>query len=622
MKFLLIALVPIALFAQQRDAVVVPVGTAQLSGVVVTAGVQAQPLRRAIVSITSDQLPAPRSVITDDGGRFSFEKLPAGAYSVTAKKAAYLTAEYGSTKPGRAGAQVDIKAGEKRAVTLSMFRGAAIAGTLRNPNGTPLAGVSVMALNTRTIGRRAGMAVEEPIFTNDRGEYRMYGLMPGEYVVAALPVVGGTGEIGARPAADMDALLAAMTQRQKPSAAAPAAQRPPALQEPRVTGYAPIYFPGTPYFTDAERIRVAPGDDRNTIGFEVPRVPVATIEGIVSGDVPNIQTTIMSLVPEVMEVRIGVFTPGAVSMTYVPPNENGEFKFGNVPPGKYRIMARGQKAATDAPAPPPSAAAGGGARGRGGAAGPGGNGDFVYAVADIEVRGQDIKGVGLALQPGGSIAGRLVFESGGAPVPTDFSRVRIGVESTTAMAAYITQAMRLGDSISGEPMAGVRADGTFRIANLGPTNYTLTSALPPDLARVWKLRSAIIDGRDLLDAGFMGMNIDARDVVVTLSDKKTEINGSLVSGNGQPAVDYFVVALSTDRSYWRFGSRRLMSARPSTAGRFAFSDLPAGDYFIAAVTDLDPLEWQDAGFLEQLAPAAVRVKLAEGETRTQDLRIK
>jgi hypothetical protein len=118
------------------------------------------------------------------------------------------------------------------------------------------------------------------------------------------------------------------------------------------------------------------------------------------------------------------------------------------------------------------------------------------------------------------------------------------------------------------------------------------------------------------------MSTNLRDVKVTLSDKKTQIAGSLQSVSGMPTNEYFVVAFSTDRANWQLGSRRSLSARPATDGSFVFGDLPAGEYFIAALSDLDPLEWQDAAFLAQVAPTAIKISLAEGEKKRQDLRVK
>jgi hypothetical protein len=61
--------------------------------------------------------------------------------------------------------------------------------------------------------------------------------------------------------------------------------------------------------------------------------------------------------------------------------------------------------------------------------------------------------------------------------------------------------------------------------------------------------------------------------------------------------------------------------RPGTDGKFTVRNLPAGSYSIVAVTDVEPGEWYDPEFLSQLASAAMRVTLSEGEKKTQDIRI-
>ena len=54
---------------QQRDVRPVPTGTGEISGIV-WSGTPRQPVRRAVVTISSADLPDARSVITDDAGRF------------------------------------------------------------------------------------------------------------------------------------------------------------------------------------------------------------------------------------------------------------------------------------------------------------------------------------------------------------------------------------------------------------------------------------------------------------------------------------------------------------------------------------------------------------------------
>lgn len=602
----------LAALAQQRDVPVAVAGAAQIAGRVMSADAPPMPVRRAIVSIAGDGLESARAAITEDDGRFTFTALPAGSYSISAKKAAWLPAESGASRPGRPGSRIALAAGEKRTVSVTMFRGAAVSGILRHPSGGPLAGVNVYALPARAL-RDGDRGQSEAVQTNDRGEFRIYGLAPGEYVITAVPTPGGSGEIGARSSAATDALLAALTQRQTaPGAAGNSA--PPLMAAP-AAGYAPIYFPGTPLPADAQRIRLNAGEERDSLSFEVARVPVATIEGTLSGNAPNLAAVQMAIVPEVRDLRMG---PGGPSIVAVPPNELGEFKYANLAPGRYQLVGR---ALGGAPEPVPGALG----RGRTGGAGSAvvsGTGETLYAVADVEIRGQDVKGLSLALQPGGSISGTVVFDSGGTPPPAGFGAVRLAVSMAEGNYFYSSGATRIGNMLSDVPAVNVRPDGTFRITGLGPARYTITCMLPPDLARTWTLRSVMSDGRDLLDTGLAGMSTNLRDVTVTLSDKRTSLAGSLRSEAGTPANDYFVIAFSTDRTQWKSGSRRSMSARPATDGSFLFTDLPAGEYFIAALSDLDPLEWQDAAFLTQVIPAAIKVTLAEGEKKRQDLRVR
>jgi len=66
----------------------------------------------------------------------------------------------------------------------------------------------------------------------------------------------------------------------------------------------------------------------------------------------------------------------------------------------------------------------------------------------------------------------------------------------------------------------------------------------------------------------------------------------------------------------------LARRRPASDGRFSVADLPAGDYLIAALTDVEPDEWKRAEFLGQLVAAGVKVTIRDGERTVQDLRLR
>ena len=610
--------------AQQRDITPRPAGTAEIAGVLLSADAAPQPVRRAVVTVSragsGDRAEDARSVLTDDAGRFSIGRLPAGQFDVTARKASYLDAKYGATRPGRPGSPIALADGQRVEIRFTIFKGSVIAGMLRDAAGQPLAGVAVVAINVRDQEPSIAAMLAPPTVSDDQGAYRLYGLMPGEYIIATSFASEGAGALTSRSTADMDALLATLGGRT--GATGPATTTPAGPAPVIRVGPAPIYFPGTPIYAEAGRVRLQPGEERDGVSFTVDRVPVATIEGTIAGQVPSLAAVELSVIlPGPRFANL----PGTLGITGKPPNERGEFSYSNVPPGQYRIVARARRGEPGAPPPSPlTGRGGGGAASSGGApaAGPAPiyTGEQLFAVADVDVRGRDVTGVTLHLQPGGTLSGKVVFDSTTATMPAQ-GTIRIGLNQIGSTGTAMSGGARIGAALTSLQSVGLDADGTFRIVGIGPAAYTLGVMLPV-MSSTWRIRSAIVDGRDLLDEIIEGPSVQLSDVIVTLTDKRTELSGTLQSATSQPAVEYFVVAFSPDRRYWRPGSRRAQWGRPATDGRFAFRDLPPGEYLLAALTDLDPAAWLDPAFLEQVAPSAVKVTLGEGQRLAQDLRIR
>jgi Carboxypeptidase regulatory-like domain len=627
----ILLLLPASLLAQQRDTTAKPTvvaGTAEISGTVVTADASPQPLRRVVVTLTGG-VPTPRAVLTDDAGRFVFAGLPEGSFVVTARKAAYLAAPYGAKRPGRTGSSIALAAGQKENVTITMHRGAAVSGTLRDSNGGPLAGVDVRAIEMRAFLANPDAAAYEMGATDDRGMYRIYSLVPGDYVIAALPGTLGTGLMGAPSIAELDAALSTLAAR-KVGAAPSSPANPPAPMQPRPIGFGLVFYPGTAFLNEATRIKLAAGDDRAGIDFTVKALPVASIEGIVSGSVSNLATVNVSLIPMGPRVVTGMSSSQLSGRAI---DSEGKFQYSNLAPGQYRIVARAQQGGVDTSGPPPGSIVngaqigGGGGRGAPPVAGQQANTatDYLYGFADIDLRGEDVSDLGLALQPGGVISGRVVFSGNPATKkPDDLSNVRVAVSYEGSMGTVTAgNGMRMGTGNVTQSIPTMRPDGTFEIHGIAPGQFRLSATLPADVAKSWHLRSVMSGDKDVLDESLtLGPGIKVSDLTVTFADAPTEIAGSLQSASGQSTSDYYIVVMTTDRSQWRPRSRRIVSARPSTNGRFTFSNLPAGEYVIAALSDLDPLDLTEASFLEQIVPAGVKVTLNEGEKKVQDLRIK
>jgi uncharacterized protein (DUF2141 family) len=598
--------------------------TATISGVITADDSSNAPLRRAIVSINGGDLTGVRSAITDVAGRFTFGGLAAGRYTVVATKAAYLDASYGAARPGRAGTAVTLAADERREIAIRMTRGSAIEGVVRDELGSPLPNITVQALApgqpANTTGPAAPVAAPSAV-TDDRGMYRIFGIAPGEYVVAAIPSLSGEGEIGRRQDADVDALLSRL--RTTPPAGAGAAARPRAVALPRgePVGYAPVYYPGVPLPSAAERVHLAAAEDRRGVDLVILPVKVASIEGTVTrSDGQPLGNVQLSVDAGGMPISQGV---SRLTLSQ-PPGPDGRFRYTNVTPGHYTITAREGIEPASGPG-----RGGGGAAGAsfgfstsGTGAGPGASPSSVFAVAEVDVLGEDVSGLSLTLRGGVSLSGRLVFDSTSAPPDPGTIRVALARPGGSYMVSF-GDGTRFGSGLPSPAAASVGADGTFHMAGVPPGTYALNTVLPPAAAGTWWLRSAVQNGRDLLDTPLMVREDDLTGAVLTLTDRHSELTGSLRTSAGLPAADYFIVVMPVEPGLRQAGSRRVKSARPATDGSFSIRDLPAGAYLLAALTDFEPRDVENHEFLEQLAAPgqAIPVTMRDGETTHQDIQI-
>jgi hypothetical protein len=165
------------------------------------------------------------------------------------------------------------------------------------------------------------------------------------------------------------------------------------------------------------------------------------------------------------------------------------------------------------------------------------------------------------------------------------------------------------------------ADGTFTLTGVAPGPYFL-GASTPTAPPGWALRSAMVGGIDALDVPFeVRSNQSIDGVVVTFTDRPTELSGSLQAANGTPAPDFTIVVFAADQRFWTPHTRRSVVTRPATTGRYTIRNLPPGEYYVAAVTDIAEGDWYDPALLERLMPASTRVTIGEGEHRTLDLKI-
>jgi hypothetical protein len=575
---LLAALPAAAVDAQPRDPRVAVRGTAVLSGVVVSDDADTRPVRKARVTCGSPDVSG-HTTITDDGGRFVFAGLPAGRYTVGASKAAWVTTYYGAKRPSRPGVAIPLADGQKVELVVRMPRGSVITGLVLDHNNQPSASTPVRAMRSAIVNGERRLVSSGESTTDDRGTYRIFGLAAGDYIVSAT----GRGSGGAELRLTNDADVRHAT------AANPRTPPPP----DRGVALAPTYYPGSTIPSQAGLISVRAGEERDGVDLALQLVPTARVEGIVAlpeGGAPR--------GTEINMIAIGqAAVPGLPfdSLRTGTTGPDGNFSFANVSPGQYTVLARASRPVT---------------KPDGTSAGPP---QVVWASTQVAVDGEHITDLALSLEPGLTISGQVRFEGTTLKPPADLKSIRVSAAPADVQG-----------SVAFAPAAvSVGPDGRFSIAGVTPGKYRLTASFPGSgRPGGWLLKSVMASGQDSLDAPFtLQPNQHVLDATITFTDRLAQLSGTLQDAAGGAVPDYTVVLFPVEPALWVPQSRRMQGVRPSADGAFVIRNLPAGNYFVAAVDDVEPGEWFDPAFLQRLAPGAIKVPIADGEQRVQPIRI-
>jgi hypothetical protein len=542
-------------------------GTGRIRGRVLSSDSGA-PVRRAQVRISGDG--ANRMTTTDGTGRYEFTELPDGRFTVMAFKAGYVTVQYGQTRPFEAGKPIELaEAQALDKVDIVMPRGSAIAGRIVDEFGEPVADATVTVLRQQWAGGRRRMVnAGRPAQTDDLGQYRIYGLPPGDYFVSAT--------YRSPEALSMDMMM--------PGAAQPAAARP-------VAGYAPTYYPGTGSTAEAQKVTIAVGQESQGTDFALIPTRLSRITGVVlSSEGRPLEGAMISAVPS----RGGDFVPlSSAGRT----SREGAFTLSNIPPGDYVLQVRSMTTSTTS---------GGGDRVVFMTRIGGPDGESEFGMLPVSVSGEEVLNVVITTTKGGTASGHVAYE-GGVQAPA--ANIRM-----TAIGGDVDSPM-----LSGSMGASVNADGTFEIKGLAGMRVLRASGLPSG----WTLKTVELNGADVTDSGidFKGGE-SVSGITVVLSPAATEIAGTVTTGNGSPARDYTVVVFADDPDKWKVPATRWISAtRPDQDGRYRVRNMPAGSYYAIAVEYIPQGEWNDPDVLERLKLRAVRFTLGDGERRSQDLRV-
>jgi protocatechuate 3,4-dioxygenase beta subunit len=552
--------------APARDASALPprdatprTGTSRISGRVTDAAT-GRPIRRASVRLTGAS--QARVTSTDANGNYEFANLPAGQYQAMASKANYVQLSYGQTRVQevmRPFPLADKQTLER--IDFALPRAGVITGRVVDELGEPVTDVVVAPMRQQysPAGRRP-VPSGRTVNTNDIGEFRLYGLNPGDYVISA-------------------------SYRNQPGFTEATVDR---------SGYAPTYYPSATTVADAQPIRVAVGQTISDITVVLSLTTTATLSGmVVDADGQPLRGGSVSAMPR-----------SAVPMPMMggngPIRPDGTFSISGVVPGQYMLRASGG-------GPQPLIQASGTVVINGVVTNMSPGANRSESIAFVDVNGQDVGGIVLAPQKPATITGRFTGDQ------SALAMVRPGMTRVSAQPAAVEDLFAVRAVI---PPATVSDDLTFALQ--AAPGRTL---IRPTGMGAASLKAIYYQGVDITDTPIELRDGDTiRDLEIELTTKVQQLSGMVTDARGAVPPNFSVVLFASDAEKWRPPTRHVMVARPNAEGRYTMR-LPAGDYYAAAVDYVEPGQWTDPEFLESLRGRATRFTIGEGETRTLDLRL-
>jgi hypothetical protein len=292
-----------------------PEGTGMIAGVVLQKA-NGEPVRKAIVTLT--WFGNPRSwatAITDGAGRYKFENLPAGKYSIQASKEGAGNATYGGESMRQMFEYITLADGQKRTdIVLRMIRPAYVSGTVLDDQGDPIINAEVILWNEGYPRGVRELVHREATRSNDRGEFRLSINDTGRFYISA-------GDFsGFRHQGNL----------------------------PQDT-YARQFYGGVTDWHRATPVTIGPGDQIRGIDIRLTPVRAFTLRGKVVGiptppqpPAPPEEGVQVSAPTTFVNVQLGLLSEsGQVLNNYGagagPPHYT--FQFPNLLPGKYRLSA-------------------------------------------------------------------------------------------------------------------------------------------------------------------------------------------------------------------------------------------------------------------------------------------
>jgi protocatechuate 3,4-dioxygenase beta subunit len=221
-----------------------------------------QPLMKAHVALVSVERPSRTyGVVTKADGLFLLKDVASGHYRLSVVREGYMTQEYGqrnTKQANQAGSILTLDPGRHLSeITFRMVATAALDGRILDTDDEPLPRARVEAMRHTYAQGRASFTMAGSAQTNDRGEYRIWGLQPGRYFLSAAFSV----------AVDPSGMMVTIPRAN------------PQSGQGQEESYSRTYYPGTIDLSRAIPIELGAGEERDHVDISMTMTRTVRVRG-------------------------------------------------------------------------------------------------------------------------------------------------------------------------------------------------------------------------------------------------------------------------------------------------------------------------------------------------------
>jgi hypothetical protein len=499
---------------------------------------------------------------TGSDGRFSFTGLVAASYRLTVIANGFARTEYAQRGSGQ-GRVLYLTSGQQvRDLVIRLAPNGSVAGRIVDEKGRPATSASVYIVQIAYSAQGQSLQSVGEGSSDDRGEFRIFGIPPGQYFVLA-----------GSPPRPLPPVLSGGTRQPAPR-------------------YDLIHYPNATELSQASPVQVRSSNEafvdmRLTRQEQVYHVRGRIVNAGGEALPPNVNVTLGYRFLS----STGSYTSGR------PFNPaTGTFDIQNVPPGNY--MVQGQlpilitpSAGPIPPAPGPIDAAASAARQAEQAS-------RLFGQTPIRVVNSDVDGVLVTMSSGATRTGRVEMQGQAGAIP-NIERMRLTLQPLNPIGG-----------ISPPVALPITATGTFQVVGLRAGDYRVQFS-----AAGQYVKSIRFGGMDIA-SGFRFDGITAGTFEVVLGSGTGQIAGVVVDTQSRPVSGIQIVAVPAQRErtdLFRVGVT-------DASGKFTLGVLPPGDYRVFSWESIPNGAYYDPNVIRQFETMGTAARVSENSR--QDISVK